>query len=835
MSKKNPSLPRRRHLRRLEAESMRLLCEVVAEFRRPVLLCSVGKESSVLLRLTRRAFYPSPPPFALLHIDTSPHHPEVHAFRDRMAEEADMDLIVHAHHHGGGSAQAAGNGFGRLGAVQAQTLREALERYGFDSVICGFRADEEARWRMMGIRRSEDGAAGVFPLADWTEADVWQLVHEEGLPVAPEYFADSRAVLESDGAWRLAADGEAGEPRRVRCRSLREFPFGFLESDADTPEAVMREVLPPDEAARRFEWREEMDRLNTVVCGDADAGRSTLTACLRDGPEAAAMQNAALGAVERISFATTRRRIMLMDPPDAGHYAEDIAIGAAAAEVAVVVVDAVRGLGGQARRHMLIASLFGIRHMVLAVNRMDRVDWQEARFRDIEEAVREHAAALGVEDLCGLAVCAQDGANVFRRDGVPAWVSGPTLAEALESIDATDESGAKPFRMPVQWVGRGEAGLFGLFGTIAAGAVRPGDRLRACPLRREAVVKRIVTSEGDADEARAGEAVTLMLDEALEAHRGNVLAAAGRVPEDTDQFAAHLWWMHEKPPIPHRQYLMKIGAQAVTFQVTRLHYKLNADTLEHLAPKALQAGDVLHGDFALDQAVAFDPRATVRDTGGFVLLDRFTHELLGAGMIEQGLEHASNLTWHEMEVDRTQRAQQKGQKPCVLWFTGLSGSGKSTTGSRLEARLAEQGRHSYILDGDNVRHGLNRDLGFSDADRVTNVRRVAEVANLFADAGLIVLVSLISPFRAEREMARDIVPDGEFIEIYVEAPLDVCEQRDPKGLYKKARAGEIPHFTGIDSPYEPPENPELVLNTAAHTPDELVDQILAFLQQRGHI
>jgi bifunctional enzyme CysN/CysC len=356
----------------------------------------------------------------------------------------------------------------------------------------------------------------------------------------------------------------------------------------------------------------------------------------------------------------------------------------------------------------------------------------------------------------------------------------------------------------------------------------------ACPSERTSTVSRIVTFDGDLDVAIAGQSVTLVLDDEIDVSRGDVLADAQHAPDSTDQFAGHLIWMHDEPLLPERQYLMKIGTKVTTAQVTDLRHKINVNTMEHVAGKTLELNEVAYCNFALDQAIAFDSYKDVRETGGFILIDRFTNGTVGAGMIDFGLRRATNLTWHELEVGKELRAKQKSQKPCILWFTGLSGSGKSTTADKVEQKLAAMGRHSYLLDGDNVRHGLNKDLGFTDVDRVENIRRVAEVSRLFLDSGLIVLVSFISPFRDERRMARELVADGEFIEVFVDTPIELCEQRDPKGLYKKARAGEIKNFTGIDSDYEPPENAEIVLKTADYAVEELADQVIEYLKAGGY-
>ena len=502
----------------------------------------------------------------------------------------------------------------------------------------------------------------------------------------------------------------------------------------------------------------------------------------------------------------------------------------------MVLVDARKGVLTQTRRHSHILALLGLRRVVLAVNKMDLMGWDEAVFEAIAADYRRLAAGLAIDDVRAIPVSALTGANLFQAGPQTPWYRGPTLLRALEEAPAAEDQAAAPFRMAVQWVSRPGPDFRGYAGTIASGVLRPGDRIRAWPGGRGTAIRRIVTAGGDLAAAVAGQSVTLTLADEIDIGRGDLLAADdGAPPASSDQFAAHLLWMADEPLLPQRQYLLKAGTATATAQVTALRHRIDVDTMEHNAARTLRSNEIGLCNLALDRPIAFDPYRVLRETGAFILIDRSANATVGAGMIDSPLLRAANLAWQESELDKERRARQKGQRPCILWFTGLSGAGKSTAASRVEGRLAARGRHSYLLDGDNVRHGLNRDLGFTDADRVENVRRIAEVAKLFVDAGLIVLVSLISPFRDERRMARGLVEEGEFVEVFVDTPLALCERRDPKGLYRKARAGEIRNFTGIDSGYEPPENPEIVLKAGEQDADQLADRVIRYLEQGGYL
>ena len=534
-------------------------------------------------------------------------------------------------------------------------------------------------------------------------------------------------------------------------------------------------------------------------------------------------------------FATDRRRFIVADTPGHEQYTRNMATGASNSDLAVLLVDAQQGILTQTRRHAYIVSLLGIRNVVLAVNKIDLIGFDEERFIDIRNAFAEFAAQFKFDSIVTIPLSARYGDNVIDRSPNTPWYGGQTLLDYLETVKVEEESGLEPFRFPVQWVNRPNANFRGYAGTVASGNVRPGDSVVVARTGQAARVARIVTLDGDRERADAGTSVTLTLDTEIDASRGDILSAPSHRPEVTDQLAAHLIWMSDEPLLPGRPYLLKSATRTVGAAVTDLKHRVDIETFKSLAAKTLELNDIGLVNLSLSEPVAFDLYDDNKTTGSFILIDRFTNATVAAGMIRFGLRRATNIHWQAINIDRQARADLKGQKPVILWFTGLSGAGKSTIANMVESKLHLMGRHTYMLDGDNVRHGLNRDLGFTDADRVENIRRVAETAKLFVDAGLIVLVSFISPFRSERGMARDMVGDGEFLEIYVDVPLAIAEERDPKGLYKKARAGEIKHFTGIDSPYEAPLKPDIRLDTTAAGADELADRVVDALRKGGYL
>jgi bifunctional enzyme CysN/CysC len=552
---------------------------------------------------------------------------------------------------------------------------------------------------------------------------------------------------------------------------------------------------------------------------------------LVDGLQAEREQKITIDVAYRY-FSTPRRKFIVADTPGHVQYTRNMATGASTCDFAVLLIDARSGVLTQTRRHACILSLLGIRKVALAVNKMDLVDFDQARFDAIAGDFSQFAEKLDFEQVTAIPVSALKGDNVIVPSAHMHWYHGPTLLGHLETVDVAHGGEDRPFRFPVQWVNRPSHEFRGYAGTVASGAVRPGDEVVIHPSGRRAHVARIVTADGDLDEARAGDAVTLTFSEEIDVSRGDLVAHSDAPPAVADQIAAHVVWFDEEKMLPGRAYVMKCGCQTTPATVSSLKYKLNVDNLDHVAGKTLELNEVGACNLTTARPLAFDRYTENAETGSFILIDKFTNATVAAGMIEFGLRRATNIKWQELYVDKGARAELKHQRPCVMWFTGLSGAGKSTIANTLEKRLHALGRHTYMLDGDNIRHGLNKDLGFTDADRVENIRRVAETARLFVDAGLIVMVSFISPFRSERRMARDLLGEGEFIEIFVDTPIEICEARDPKGLYRKARAGLIRNFTGIDSIYEPPEQAELTLDTSHESAEALADAVLAELRRR---
>jgi bifunctional enzyme CysN/CysC len=605
--------------------------------------------------------------------------------------------------------------------------------------------------------------------------------------------------------------------------------------------------------------QEEKTMLRFITCGSVDDGKSTLIgrllwdsklvfedqlaalvadsrrvgtqgenidyALLLDGLQAEREQGITIDVAYRF-FSTDKRKFIVADTPGHEQYTRNMVTGASTAEAAVILIDARKGILTQTRRHSYLVSLVGIRNIILAINKMDLVDYSASRFHSIREEYETFAAGLGFEQITCIPISALHGDNIITPSEHTPWYPGPTLLACLENIRVAEAASDKPFRMPVQWVNRPNLDFRGFSGTIASGTVRPGDEIVVTSSGRASRVDRIVTLDGDLDEAFCGQAVTLTLKDEIDVSRGDMLASPEDRPAHADQFEAHVVWMHEDTLLPGRSYLLKAGPATVPVQVSDLKYKVNINTLQHEPGKTLELNEVGVCNLSLGKPVSFDPYRENPGTGKFILIDRFTNATVGAGMIDFALRRATNIHWQSIDIDKRTRAELKGQKPRVLWFTGLSGAGKSTIANMAEKKLHSLGKHTYILDGDNVRHGLNRDLGFTDADRVENIRRVAETAKLFVDAGMIVLVSFISPFKSERDMAREILEEGEFIEIYVNTPLEICEQRDPKGLYKKARSGQLKNFTGIDSTYEPPEAPEIVIKAGELPAEELAEQIV---------
>ena len=613
--------------------------------------------------------------------------------------------------------------------------------------------------------------------------------------------------------------------------------------------------------AASLKAHEDKPLLRFITCGSVDDGKSTLIgrllyeskrlfedqlaaleadsrrhgtqgeridyALLLDGLAAEREQGITIDVAYRY-FDTDKRKFIVADCPGHEQYTRNMATGASTADLAVVLVDARKGLLAQTRRHSYIVSLLGISQVVLAVNKMDLVGYDQAVFEAIVQGYRALAAQLGIGQVQAIPLSALEGDNLLKTSPNTPWYTGPALLQHLETVQVGSGEAACGLRLPVQWVNRPNQDFRGVAGTIAAGEVAPGDEVVVLPSARRSTVARVLGPDGEVPRAFAGQAVTLTLADEIDISRGDVIAAAGDPPPVADQFAAHVLWMGDAPLLPGRPYWLKIGARTVAASISEIKHRVDVNTQEHLAAKRLELNEVGYCNLGLEEPVAFMPYAQNHALGGFILIDRQSNDTVAAGTLDFALRRADNVHWQHLDVDKAARARIKGQVPKVLWFTGLSGAGKSTVANLVDKRLHALGYHTFILDGDNVRHGLNRDLGFTDEDRVENIRRVAEVARLMADAGLIVLVSFISPFRAERRMARERFAQGEFIEVFVDVPLAVAEARDVKGLYRKARAGLIPNFTGIDSPYEAPEHPELHLDATA-SPDSLMDQVLALL------
>ncbi len=633
----------------------------------------------------------------------------------------------------------------------------------------------------------------------------------------------------------------------------------------DTPSSFQTDALIADDIDAYLEQHQHKSLLRFITCGSVDDGKSTLIgrllydskmifedqlatlesdsakhgtqgaeidfALLVDGLAAEREQGITIDVAYRF-FTTEKRKFIVADTPGHEQYTRNMVTGASTADLAIILVDARKGVLVQTRRHSYLTHLLGIKHLVLAVNKMDLVDYDQATFDAIVADYRAFASEVGIEDFTAIPISGFKGDNITPRDdGAPSahtpWYSGPALIEHLEAIELSGTAAQeRAFRMPVQWVNRPNLDFRGFAGQITDGIVKPGDPVRIVPAGKTSTVKSIATFDGDLDQAVAGQSVTLTLTDEVDCSRGDVIAAAGDPPEASDQFEATIVWMDDVALKPGRGYWLKLGTQMVTATVQEPKYEIDVNTFEHMAAKTLALNSIGVAELSTDRPITFEPYSTSRQLGGFILIDKYTNATVGAGMLHFSLRRAQNVHWQATTISRDDHANLKNQTPRVLWFTGLSGSGKSTIANEVEKKLALMNRHTFLLDGDNVRQGLNKDLGFTEADRIENIRRIGEVAKLMTDAGLIVLTAFISPFRAERRMVREMMGEGEFIEVFVDTPLEVAEARDVKGLYKKARAGEIKNFTGIDSPYEPPQSPEITVNTVTMTPDEAADYII---------
>ena len=618
-----------------------------------------------------------------------------------------------------------------------------------------------------------------------------------------------------------------------------------------------------------LEEQENKDLLRFITCGSVDDGKSTLIgrllyeskmlfedqlaaleadskklgtqggnldfALLVDGLSAEREQGITIDVAYR-AFTTARRKFIVADTPGHEQYTRNMATGASTAELAIILIDARKGVLTQTRRHSFICKLLGIRHLVLCINKMDLVGFSRETFEKIESDYRKFADELGVtSEIKVIPVSALMGDNMIERSAQMQWYQGPTLMGHLETVPVGDDAKAKPFRLPVQWVNRPDQNFRGFAGTIASGTVKVGDKVKVLPSGRQSNVARIVTQDGDLSEAQTDQAITITLADEVDASRGDVICAAQSPVEVSDQFEVQVLWMGDEPMLPGRAYLIKSATKSLPGTLDKLKYKVNVNTLEKVAAETLVLNEIGVCNLELNGPLAFEVYGANKTLGSFIIIDRFTNNTIGFGLINFALRRAANIHWQAMDVNKSSRATLLGQKPTVLWFTGLSGAGKSTIANLVEKKLQARGKLTYLLDGDNVRHGLNRDLGFTDADRVENIRRVGEVAKLMTDAGLITLVSFISPFKAERQMARELLGEGEFMEIFVDTTLAQAEKRDVKGLYAKARRGELKNFTGISSPYEKPDATELRLDTALTSPEDAAEEVVKLLVARGRI
>ncbi|HEX4873937.1 MAG TPA: sulfate adenylyltransferase subunit CysN [Sphingorhabdus sp.] len=628
----------------------------------------------------------------------------------------------------------------------------------------------------------------------------------------------------------------------------------------DDPVIYKTDALIAEDIDAYLDQHQHKTMLRFITCGSVDDGKSTLIgrllydskmifedqlaalesdskkvgtqgqdidfALLVDGLAAEREQGITIDVAYRF-FNTEKRKFIVADCPGHEQYTRNMITGASTADLAVILVDARKGVLVQTRRHSYLCHLIGIRNIVLAVNKMDLVDYSQQQFDAIVADYAEFARSIGIESFTAMPISGFKGDNITSKSANTTWYQGPTLIEHLETVEVlTSIDADKPFRLPVQWVNRPNLDFRGFSGMIATGSIKTGDQVRVLPSGKTSHVSRIVTMDGDLDQAIAGQSVTLCFADEIDCSRGDVIAVADNPPQASDQFQATLVWLNDDPMHVGRAYWLKIGSQTVSVTVQQPKYAVNVNTMEHIAVKTLDLNAIGVAEIATDRPIVFEPYADNRALGGFILIDKITNATVAAGMIHFSLRRAQNVHWQPTDITREEHARLKNQTPKVLWFTGLSGAGKSTIANEVEKRLNLMNRHTFLLDGDNVRHGLNKDLGFTEADRIENIRRVGEVAKLMADAGLIVLTAFISPFRAEREMVREMLPEGEFIEIYVDTPLAVAESRDVKGLYKKARSGQLKNFTGIDSPYEPPEAPEIRVNTAEMSAEEAAEFII---------
>ncbi len=633
----------------------------------------------------------------------------------------------------------------------------------------------------------------------------------------------------------------------------------MAETDTTEPKYVVDSLISED-IDEYLKQHEHKTMLRFITCGSVDDGKSTLIgrllydskmifedqldalsadskkvgtqgqeidfALLVDGLAAEREQGITIDVAYRF-FNTEKRKFIVADCPGHEQYTRNMVTGASSADLAVILIDARKGVLVQTRRHSYICHLLGVKNIVLAVNKMDLVDYKQEVFDKIVADYTEFANSIGIESFTAMPISGFKGDNITAHSDNTPWYKGPTLVDHLETVEVLSSADAeKPFRMPVQWVNRPNLDFRGFSGLISTGAVKPGDQIRVLPSGKTSTVSKIVTFDGELEEAGAGQSVTICFDDEIDCSRGSVISVADNPPQTADQFEATLVWMADEAMVPGRAYWLKLGTQMVSATVAEPKYEINVNTMDELAAKTLELNAIGVAEITTDKQVVFEPYTDNRALGGFILIDRMTNATVAAGMLNFSLRRSQNVHWQAVDIGRKQHAALKNQQPAVLWFTGLSGSGKSTIANLVEKKLHRMNRHTFLLDGDNVRHGLNKDLGFTESDRIENIRRVGEVSKLMTDAGLIVITAFISPFQADREMVRSMLPEGEFFEVFIDTPLKVAESRDVKGLYKKARAGELKNFTGIDSPYETPRSPEIRIDTTKLSPEEAANLIV---------
>lgn len=887
------------HLKCLEAESIHIVHEVMAKAQHPVLLCSIDKDTSVLIHLIRKALYPAHPPVPLLHIDTGLKFEEIKKFREHMSQSVNMQLLVHT------SSKTVGKdtNFQKqdlkeyLDIAITKGLYEALNTYKFDIVFNNtrraknkFQATKQIfsfytpghafdpdnqkpeLWNCYNTRKNPGEIIYVSPLANWTEMDIWQYIYHEQISIAPLYFAKKRSVIVRDHAlllvdddhWQLLPE-EQVQTRQIRFPTLDYFPLKAATSQAQTLEDIFLEIsgAQPSQkldsiacnkiyqkTALQLQDQSSAGTLRVVICGNSDDGKSTLIDHLlmrgshelnelleykifghknEKGPTqkenlSPHIQDVTIEVAYHF-FSTTKRKFIIADSPGHEKFTRNMVTGASTADLAVILVNAKTGLQTQTRRHAHLLSLMGISHLVLAINKMDIVRFDEQTFKAIDAQFRHLAEPMGFASITSIPLSALNGDNIFTPSNRSHWYNGSTLITYLEAVEINKRD-SQHLIFPLQRVYCSDMNCQYYAGTVISGNVHVGDKVRVTASGQTACIKEIIAFDKKLEQAKQGEAVNLVLDRDVHATPDDIFTTAHQPLEMTDQFAATLIWLHPKNGLTGRNYQIKLANQWTKASITKIKHCLNIhnDALEPC--KKLKLNDISQCNLSLGRPLVFTPYEKNKTLGSFILVDPFSQATMAAGLIHYNLRRAQNVHPQALCISRTEREHLNQHQGKIIWFTGLSGSGKSTIANALEKELHAQGKRTYILDGDNIRQGLNKDLGFTDADRVENIRRVAEVAKLMMDAGLIVITAFISPFRAERKMARELIGEKYFVEVFVDTPLEVCEQRDPKGLYKKARRGELPNMTGIGSPYEKPLNADIVIHPNCINTDKAVQLLI---------